>query len=343
MLYTYATDSLEGVTMRTRFALVSSLALALLVGCGGNPPEDGLPNRPSNVKAAEADGAITVTWEHDGENTSGYRITRSEAATSSLTRQQAGTVGEVGPDAREFTDLEADVGVKYQYSVVAFGPAGSSSEASLPDTVEVQPGVSLSVGTYIDPISQPDLAIALFTYLDPEELPDSGEVSVKITGPSGWNEDSVLDFKVPVDGVKSGLLWYRQEEAIPGTYSLEVDTGSDVYTDSTSLSSTDVIPLPQNVTLGENDADSVAVSWEPHATAASYTVELFSGSHQSPTYVAWDHTHATEYEFTGLALEPGDYFVAVYAMPVDRTVQHRILPPERFDVSLNATGIFQVQ
>ncbi len=337
--------------MRTRSMASVLLTLFFVAACsGGEPPSDGKPAAPTNVTATEAHGVVTVSWQHDGAEVDGFRVHRSPSSSQGSNQrasaQQVEQLGEVGSEARSFTDLSAEIGVDYSYSVTAFGTAGESPAASLPGAIAAEPGIAISMGTFVNPLlSVPRLTLALFEHLSAEELADATNVSVTVTGPAGWNNDDSVEFPVDMDVLIDGLQWFTISDAVVGTYEVDlaIDGGDTDYSHTFTLDDLTTLPLPTGLTLGAYDSTSVAASWDAHPSASSYVPQLFKGPHAAPTTVADGVTTSTSYEFTGLALEPGEYFFAVYVMPVDRTAQHRLVPPARFDVSLNATGLFTVE
>ncbi len=331
--------------MRTTPILAAALVLVLVACRETQPPADGTPNTPTSVTTAVEHGIVTVSWTHDGEHTSGYRISREPSGGGDLSAQQATQVGEVAASERSFADRSAEVGVGYDYNVVAFGPEGASEPAAAPAPTSVASGVTLRVGTYIFPlIEDPLVVIGVFPYIDPAEIAAMGEsVDVTVTGPEGWNGGAPWTGSFSSSSLAYSFLWTAEVTAVAGTYELEIDTGAFVHTSSASLADLSTLPFPTGVTVEDYDATSVSGSWDAHPDAVSYTATLFQGQHASSLAVENAHTKDTEYTFTGLELEPDDYFFAVYAHIIDRTDTLRIQPPERVDISLDATGLFQIE
>lgn len=316
---------------------------AILTACAGPGPAG--PAAPTEVAATDANGVITVTWTHDGADTSGFRISREaagSAAVDSQVRVQA-EIGEVGADERTFVDRSAEVGVPYNYSVVAFGPDGASDPVSPSTPVAASSGFAIRVGTYDIPLFEdPDLAIGVFLHLAPSDLNGAADSTLTLTGPEGWNGGAPAVLTISATAVERGHGWYAAGKAVVGDYTAELDTGVAVFTSSATLDSLATVPYPTGVAVTEFDATSVTATWDAHPQAESYSVTVFSGTYQAPTFVKTQHTTATTDTFSGLALEPGSYFVGVYVMPIDRTDTQRLVPPERFDVSLDASGIFEI-
>lgn len=325
--------------------LWAALLPLVLVGCGADEgPRDGRPAAPTNVSVSAEHGIVTVAWEHDGVDTKGYRVSRQTVTGSAAFGPLAEVLGEVGPEARAYLDATVEIGVAYSYSVAALGEASASDAATTTEAVTAGSGVSVSVGTYMVPLyDQPELAVGLFTYLSQEEIAEVSGPSITVTGPPGWNDDQPVSFGVPLAFFEAGFGWFTMGQAVAGPYTFEVDTGAETFTRTATLPSLDTLPYPTGVTVESHSPTVVVGSWDAHPEAVSYTAALFAGTYDAPTQVAFAHTAATEHTLSGLQLEPGQYFLAVYAYPVDRTAPHRLMPPARFDVALDASGYFQVE
>lgn len=327
---------------------IASLALVaiVLVACGEpQPPVDDKPSAPSDITTSVEHGIITVAWSHDGENTTGYRILRESVGVSNFVSQQATQIAEVGADERSYIDRSAVIGAEYAYQVVAFGPNGASQEGEGQTPVTVDPGITMRVGTYMYPlIEDPLLAVGFFVYLSDAQIAAmEAPATATIAGPATWNGGAPLAIQLAAEALERGFVWYAPNAAVTGTYQLEVDIGASTYTSTASLDSLETLAYPSGITVDGFDATSVSGSWDAHPDAASYTVTLYRGQHNSPTAVASAHTVDTQHTFSGLDLEPDDYFFAVYVFEIDRTDPLRLQPPERFDASLNATDLFQLE
>jgi len=331
--------------MRLRLRSLALLAI-ILVACGEpQPPVDDKPATPSNVTTTVEHGIITVGWSHDGENTTGYRILRESVGALNLGAQQATQIAEVGAEERSYTDRSAEIGEEYAYRVVAFGPGGASEAGEGQAPVTAASGITMRVGTYMYPlIEDPLLAIGFFVYLsDAEMAAMDAPATATITGPATWNGDAPLEIQITTTELERGFVWYAPNTAVTGTYEVELDTGTSTHTSTAILDSLETLAYPTGIEVDSFDATSVSGSWDVHPGAVSYTATLYRGLHTSPTLVANAHTVDTQHTFSGLDLEPDDYFFAVYAFEIDRTDPLRLQPPERFDASLNATDLFQIE
>ena len=78
-----------------------------------------LPPPPTALAASPTETTVRLTWLHDGNNESGFRIYRSNGGTFSL-------IATVAANAVEHTDINLLPGTAYTYRVAAFNTAGDS-------------------------------------------------------------------------------------------------------------------------------------------------------------------------------------------------------------------------
>ncbi len=120
---------------RSALVVVTSFVLSL-VACGGPPagpsdPDPTPPAAPSNVTVVPGPGSVTISWEHDGVDVTGFVIRRETVAVTAASAARASTdVGEVGAEERSFVDDTVEEGVAYRYAVAARGSDGSVSEST---------------------------------------------------------------------------------------------------------------------------------------------------------------------------------------------------------------------
>lgn len=142
----------------SHIALVMTAALVLgLVACGGDPPagpsdpDPTAPSAPSNVTVVPGPGTVTVSWEHDGVDVTGFDVHRQVAAVHTAGTAPSWTVvGSVGATERTFVDDTVDEDVAYRYGVSARGgedvasdPAEHAGDPVVPDPIESEPTGSL--------------------------------------------------------------------------------------------------------------------------------------------------------------------------------------------------------
>ena len=109
--------------------------LASLASCGGGGGGT-KPAAPSNVQAVAGAGFVTVTWEHEGDNETGFDVYRKRFAdpeTEKFTK-----VGSVPANSSAYRDsAQLDPAKKYLYAVAAVNDSGDSP--LIASTEPVQP------------------------------------------------------------------------------------------------------------------------------------------------------------------------------------------------------------
>lgn len=155
---------------RNRFAGASLTAvLALMMACGG-PPGDGAPPpaapaAPANVTATPGAGFVTVAWEHDGANATGFAIYRERvdtdpamvvlhtrvgrdgselvsvapSADASVRPLDLDAIATVDAEARSYRDDEVEPGASYRYAVAARGSGARESSTVAHEGAPVVP------------------------------------------------------------------------------------------------------------------------------------------------------------------------------------------------------------
>ena len=338
--------------MRTIRGFTTTLIIGLiLVACGGpgGDPTTGPPAAPGDVTVTQQDGYINVTWSHDGARVTGFRVTRSDAATTTsgtVARTDDEAVFELGAQARSMNDTSVQPGRSYTYAVTALGTGDDTSAAAQPAApVAVEPGFTLVTGTYAASfVDGPASALGMFFYL-PDDQPFDTQPSVTITGPMGWNDDEPWVSTPPIAWVRDGFVWTVAgfAPAVVGTYSAELSVDGDTYTSSSDLTSLDMVDLVIGVTLEETERTLVRVSFDSHPTAASYVATVYEGAGVNAANVGFSASLASPIQIDDLDLAPGDHFVVVTAYPFDRTAPGRLIPPARFDVSVGVTPGFVIE
>ena len=152
---------------RNRFAGASLTAvLALMMACGG-PPGDGAPPpaAPTNVTATPGAGFVTVAWEHDGANATGFAIYRERvdtdpamvvlhtrvgrdgselvsvapSADASVRPLDLEAIATVDAEARSYRDDDVEPGASYRYAVAARGSGARESSTAAHEGAPVVP------------------------------------------------------------------------------------------------------------------------------------------------------------------------------------------------------------
>ena len=128
---------------RARTALLALVLIIALVACG-NEASTTL-EAPTNVTATPGPGYVTVSWQHDGQHVTGFRVSRQAAPTTSSTMHRMDdasteTTFDVGPDFRSYDDGDIDTDATVLYSVRALGAGGVTSSATTQSGPAVQAG-----------------------------------------------------------------------------------------------------------------------------------------------------------------------------------------------------------
>ncbi len=149
------------------FLTPAAVLLALVAACGGSPPPDGTvtPAAPTNVTATPGEGFVTVAWDHDGANATGFVVYREEVASTTAIRFVRSAsddatwvpvfpdawgrapvrtfalepIGTVEADVRTYRDDDVEPGTDYRYAVAAKGAGGRESSSAAQGGAPVTP------------------------------------------------------------------------------------------------------------------------------------------------------------------------------------------------------------
>lgn len=120
-----------------RSALIRLVALAaistLVVACGTGGPVPNEPAAPSNVQATAGPGFVSLSWQHGGQNVTGFAVHRSLATIqlqeSLIEPAQTGMVqiATLPANARNYQDFDVLTDTAYFYAVSARGSGNASS------------------------------------------------------------------------------------------------------------------------------------------------------------------------------------------------------------------------
>src|SRR5688572_1290841 len=101
-------------------ALTLLVAVLLVLSACGGQPEPQQPAAPSNVVATAGPGYVSVSWQDNSDNETGFEVYRTTGST--LTAQQTGSpLATVPANQTSFVDLNIELEQAYVYSVVATG------------------------------------------------------------------------------------------------------------------------------------------------------------------------------------------------------------------------------
>jgi hypothetical protein len=293
-----------------------SLSIVFIIACNGTDTKPKTPLAPSQVTATPGPGYITVTWQDNSNNETGFVIYRDGGA--ALQTQAASKVGEVSAGITKFLDTTIGLSSDYRYSVVAKNADGESAKTQAAAPAKVTPGVDLAIGTFNYAEGTIGTVMLVYTFF-PKEGISTTDVTMKVTGPPGWNNDLVAESQPNEEGLRRGWPLFGRRTAPPlvGEYKLEVDVKGTIYTATTTLSNTNlVLQPPSNFKVTSNTATSVTASWNPVDKAVAYGIALFKVGDSTPI-VDYVNIRETTRTFGGLNLEAGEYRVNVVPWSMD--------------------------
>lgn len=138
--------------MQIRIKLfISSMMLGLLIACSSSTGTTGKIVPPANVAAKSGPGYITVTWQDNSEDETGFVIYRSTDSDNALKSQADTRVGEVAANTETFIDTEVELETSYPIKTETFGlsyevqsfTVGNSSTCSNPNEIITIPDTNL--------------------------------------------------------------------------------------------------------------------------------------------------------------------------------------------------------
>lgn len=114
---------------------ISIVSIILLTACtsptgGGSPPAS-----PTNVTATPGAGSITITWQDNSDNETGFLVYREVVTGSSIRTEALTQIAEVAANETSYQDDHVSVGTTYRYAVAAKGsggPSGATEQAGSP-------------------------------------------------------------------------------------------------------------------------------------------------------------------------------------------------------------------
>jgi hypothetical protein len=283
-----------------------------------------------------------VTWQHDGQNVTGFDILRD--TTSSLQVQAAAKVGEVGPEARSYRDDTAQMGSYYRYSVVAKNASGASSAAAQSgEAVSPGPHYDIVMGTFnVAPLGT--VWTTMLSFYDFPERPEETSAGT-LRGPAGWNGGAEYANRTAPNLIERG--WGRLHTsvaAVSGSYESSITVSGETYTASAGLDASQVLPAPQNITVTASSATSVTATWDAVAGALSYQAyirenpNVFTSTTLGSVFVATPGA-----TLDGLELPAGEYQLEVQAFTVDLSSGQRPGKPAQYNVSYDRSAPFSVE
>lgn len=293
-----------------------SVFILFMTACSGTETKPKTPLAPSQITATPGPGYITVTWQDNSDNETGFVIYRDGSTT--VQAQAASKVGEVGAGVTKFLDTTISLANDYHYSVVSKNADGESTQTQAAAPSKITPGVDLAIGTFNYAEGTIGTVMLVYTFF-PKESVSTTDVTMKVTGPPGWNNDLVAESQPNEEGLRRGWPLFGRRTAPPlvGEYKLEVDVKGTVYTATTTLSNTNlVLQPPTNFKVTSSGKTSVTVSWDTVDKAVAYGIALFKVGDNTPI-IDYVNIRETTRTISGLNLEPGEYRINLVPWSMD--------------------------
>jgi hypothetical protein len=302
------------------------VALFVLSSCGEkkvDPPAPKTPVAPSDITATPGPSYVTVTWKDNSDNETGFALYRDGGST--LQAQGVTKIKDLPANTTTFIDTEVNLETDYTYSVVATGTEGNSEQISAASPIKIAQGVDLMVGTLNRRNKNDNGTIMIVYYLFPKTVlgDETTPMSVKITGPNGWNNDQPYTFDIKAGGFSrtNGFSFTSDYDidAVKGSYQVELTVGDKVYKANAELKDASFkFPSATNIQITSSVKTSVTVTWDATPSAKSYWVSLWRGNYEE-LIGNFERTTNTTFTFQGLNLDDGLYQVEI--APVNSNIR----------------------
>ena len=206
-----------------RWVHLSLLAL-LSVACTDPGDAAATPAAPTNVTVTPGPGVITVGWEHDGADVTGFTIYRAATAASGAVGLRTLTeLADVAAAARSYRDDAVAVGTRYRYAVAAKGSGARQSPLAEQAVAPLEPEpVEVPIADYVVGPGQ----VATVTRIDGViDDYDGGATLATFTG-LGLQPVAIDPDAPPV--VARELPWVETFIATDGSFTIELPAVPDV-------------------------------------------------------------------------------------------------------------------
>lgn len=254
------------------------LALGLLVACNStssNTFTNGVPKAPSNLTVEPKKGKISLSWQDNSENETGFVIYRqvfaSQNALTSLAGNGYAELETVVENVTQYDDASIELGVSYRYAVSATNGNGTSELAA---TDSDEPVAVVNTAPVAD-----DLTVST-----------NKDTSVALTLTGSDEEASALTFSVvtePEHGTLSGgtpNLSYSPNANFIGTDSFTFLVNDGIKSSETATVTIRVGAAFTSVPVTEIDQGEV-YSYEVTANLLGSGVPDFAASSDLPAWL----------------------------------------------------------
>ena len=295
----------------------------LLVGACGGPAAPQPPAAASNVTSEAGPGYVTVSWQDNSDNETGFEVYRESVG--GVTSQQAGTkIATVDANESSFVDMDIEIEQEYDYSVVAVNEVGSSDAAAAAAAANVPIGVDMIVGTNNrrwTEESNGTIFVVYFVFPDSMIEDQTDVFDVAITGPPGWNGDTAINYSCAWNECSRAKGFSIISEsgitALGGAYSVTVSAGGQQYVASANLSAPGFkFPRPTEITVTDASASGATVNWTAPPGTESHVVFLHHGEYEG-LIDGWIIGPETTYTVDEQTLAEGIYGMEVVAFNSD--------------------------
>lgn len=306
--------------------LGAALAMAVLAACGGGGQTDTLA-APTGVTATPGPGYITVTWQDNSTDETGFEVHRTAVGANGVAPQQASEpVATVPANTVEFVDHEVDLETLYDYSVVAVRGATKSGAATAAGTASVPIGVDLMVGTIAQANPSLSNGTMLVAYLVlPRAMLDDAAVTIEtqIVGPEGWNNGFPIR-RVLAPGTFARSHGFQSTDlgivaAVAGTYTVTmyVDGMEQDVATAELVDPTYRFPRAENFTVVSATEDTIVAEWDAAPGMVSQYPRIIDrgstprvGTYPVPGYVSGE-------PLTGVDLDAGVHTLQLISANAD--------------------------
>lgn len=308
--------------LNTPVNLGLTLLLFFLAACGSTETPRA-PAAASGVTAEPGPGYITVSWQDNSDNETGFEIHRMAAG--GVTAQQSGEpLATVGANQTSYVDLDVDLEQEYDYSVTAVNATGSASAAAASSGAAVAIGVDLMVGTNNRRWTEDSNGTIFVVYfVFPQAMLDdvSDDFLSVISGPPGWNGGNNINFTCTSTGCDRSkgfaVVSLNDFTAVPGEYSVTVTAGGQDYEASATLSD-ELYKFPRatDIVVSNASASGATVNWTAAPGTKSHSILLHHGEYNG--YIdGWAAGPETTFTIDDQSLADGIYGVEVVAWNSD--------------------------
>lgn len=221
------------------------LAVALLVP--GTVLAAGEPAAPTRLTATAMDDYISLTWNDNADDETGFLLQR-KAEDGSFR-----TLAELEADTEEYDDEDVDAGVTYTYRVRAFNDEGYSDWSNT-DSARLSGGVPEAPEDLEAEVLSPS-SVEL-TWTDNSDNEEGFSIERRASGGS-WREIDTVDEdeeSYTVTGLEPGTLYYFRVRAYN-------EDGESDYSNVVSVTTADVPSAPEDLEATALSSSQVRLTW----------------------------------------------------------------------------------